>query len=88
MSDENTFRPVYLKDRNFIEPGYERQLKQNSVSDSAARSSYNTFSLKENKGNIGNIDFQTYYYYLNIYYYKKLNFVRETQIYIYFSYSA
>lgn len=57
MPDENTFRPVYLKDRNFIESGYERQLKQSSLTDSAARSSYNTFSLKENKGNIGNNDF-------------------------------
>ncbi|CAH1721874.1 unnamed protein product [Aphis gossypii] len=52
MSDENTFRPIYLKDRNFIEPGYERQLKQSSLSDLAAHSSNKTFSLKENKGNI------------------------------------
>ncbi|KAE9535846.1 hypothetical protein AGLY_007747 [Aphis glycines] len=46
------FNSVNSEDRNFIEPGYERQLKQSSLSDSVAHSSYKTFSLKENKGNI------------------------------------
>ncbi|XP_060870938.1 gustatory receptor for sugar taste 64f-like [Metopolophium dirhodum] len=54
MSDENTFQPIYLKDRNFTESsGYERQLKQSSLTDSVVRSNYNALSLKENKGNIG-----------------------------------
>ncbi|XP_016662919.1 gustatory receptor for sugar taste 64e-like isoform X2 [Acyrthosiphon pisum] len=52
MSDENTFQPVYLKDRNFTESGYERQLKQSSLANVAVRSNYNALSLKENKGNI------------------------------------
>lgn len=57
MSDENTFRPVYLKDRNFTGSGYEGQLKQSSLTESAVRSNYKALKLKENKGNIGNIDF-------------------------------
>jgi len=57
MSDENTFRPVYLKDRNFIQSGYDRHMKQGLLTDSTVRSSYDTLSLKKNKGNIGNNDF-------------------------------
>ncbi|XP_022180782.1 gustatory receptor for sugar taste 64f-like [Myzus persicae] len=52
MSDENTFRPVYLKDRNFTGSGYEGQLKQSSLTESAVRSNYKALKLKENKGNI------------------------------------
>jgi len=57
MSEENTFRPVYLKESNFSESGYEQQLKQSSLTDLAVRSNYNALNLKENKGSIGNINF-------------------------------
>ncbi|CAI6343121.1 unnamed protein product [Macrosiphum euphorbiae] len=52
MPNANTFRPVYLKDRNFTESRYERQLKQGALTDSVVRSNYNALSLKENKGSI------------------------------------
>ncbi|XP_029344590.1 uncharacterized protein LOC115033906 [Acyrthosiphon pisum] len=52
MPNENTFQPVYLKERNFSEAGYDRQSKQSSLTDSAVRSNYNALSLKENKGSI------------------------------------
>ncbi|XP_015369418.1 PREDICTED: gustatory receptor for sugar taste 64f-like [Diuraphis noxia] len=52
MSDENTFQPVYLKDRNFIESGSERHMKKSLLTDPEVRSSYNALSLKENKRNI------------------------------------
>eukprot|EP00102_Acyrthosiphon_pisum_P009197 XP_003246994.2 PREDICTED: gustatory receptor for sugar taste 64f-like [Acyrthosiphon pisum] len=54
MPDENTFRPVYLKDRNFTESGYgrPRQLKQSSITDSVVHSNYNALTSKENKRNI------------------------------------
>ncbi|KAL4113449.1 hypothetical protein QTP88_017066 [Uroleucon formosanum] len=52
MSDKNIFRPFYLKDRNFTESGYGRQLTQSSLTGSEVHSNYKALSLKENKWNI------------------------------------
>lgn len=49
MSDESTV-PVYLKDRNYVESVYDRQLRQNPLAVTVSPADHKTFGSKATGG--------------------------------------